>query len=168
MFIFFVVAARLFSVFASILRLCCWSAHKSLAPRIRTLLGVLRHATLNFLAVATLLFFFFCVCPKFCDLAKQRRKIFVGVSEVGKMDFALYFFWLCVFFLVFHFLLLRSRDGLIKWSTYVESKVIGVESLCLEGLVDYSIQAGDIVIYLGSFQGTFACFFANFAVFCPS
>ena len=25
-----------------------------------------------------------------------------------------------------------------KWSTYVESKVIGVKSLCLEGLVDYS------------------------------
>ena len=28
-----------------------------------------------------------------------------------------------------------------KWSTYVESKVITVDSLCLEGLVDYSIQA---------------------------
>ena len=58
----------------------------------------------------TLLFFSFCVCPKFCDLAKQRRKIFVGVSEVGKTDFALFFFWLCVFFLVFLFLLLQSRD----------------------------------------------------------
>ena len=76
------------------------------------MLGVLEQAPLNFVAVATLLFFFFCVCPKFCDLAKQRRKIFVGVSEVGKIDFALYFFWLCVFFLVFHFLLLRSRDSL--------------------------------------------------------
>ena len=64
-----------------------------------------------------------------------------------------------------------SARGLLqrpKWSTYVESKVIGVESLCLEGLVDYSIQAEVIVIYLCSFQGTFACFFANFAVFCPS
>ena len=50
----------------------------------------------------------------------------------------------------------------------MESKVIGVESLCLEGLVDYSIQAEDIRIYLCSFQGTFACFFINFAVFCPS
>ena len=70
----------------------------------------LGQATLNFVAVATLLFFFFCVCPKFCDLAKRRRKIFVGVSEVGKIDFALFFFWLCVFFLVFNFLLLRSRD----------------------------------------------------------
>ena len=50
----------------------------------------------------------------------------------------------------------------------MESRVIGVESLCLEGLVDYSIQAEDIIIYLCSFQGTFACFFANFAVFwCP-
>ena len=50
----------------------------------------------------------------------------------------------------------------------MESKVIGVESLCLEGLVDYSIQAEDIIIYLCTFQGTFACLFANFAVFCPS
>ena len=50
----------------------------------------------------------------------------------------------------------------------MESKVIGVESLCLEGLVDYSIQAEDIIIYWCAFQTTFACFFANFAVFCPS
>ena len=50
----------------------------------------------------------------------------------------------------------------------MESELIGVEPLCLEGLVDYSIQAEDIIIYLCSFQGTFACFFANFAVFCPS
>ena len=55
-----------------------------------------------------------------------------------------------------------------KWSTYVESEVIGVKSLCLEGLVDYSIQAEDIIIYLCAFQGTFGCFFANIAVFCPS
>ena len=64
MFIFFVVAARLFLVFASIHLLCCWSAHKSLAPRTRTLLGVLGQATLIFVAVATLLFLFFCECPK--------------------------------------------------------------------------------------------------------
>ena len=50
----------------------------------------------------------------------------------------------------------------------MESKVIGVESLCLEGLVEYSIQGEDIIIDLCSIQGTFACFFANFAVFCPS
>ena len=50
----------------------------------------------------------------------------------------------------------------------MESKVIGVESLFLEGLVDYSIQAEDITIYLCTFQGTFVCLFANFAVFCPS
>ena len=50
----------------------------------------------------------------------------------------------------------------------MESKVIGVESLCLEGLVDYSIQAEDIIIYMYTFQGTFACIIANFAVFCPS
>ena len=114
LFIFFVVAVRLFLVFASILLLCCPSVHKSLARRTQTWLGVLGHATLNFVAVATLLFFSFCVCPKFCDLAKQRRKIFVGVSEVGKNDFALYIFWLCVFFLVFLFLLLRLRDAIPK------------------------------------------------------
>ena len=62
---------------------------------------VLEQATLIFVAVATLLIFFFCECPKFCNLAKQRCKDFVGVSEVGKIDFALFFFWLCVFFFVF-------------------------------------------------------------------
>ena len=83
-----------------------WGAYKSLAPRARTLLGVLGQATLSFLVVATLLFFFFCECPKFCSLAKQRHKIFWGVSEVGKDDFSLYFILLCVFFLV-----LRCGDG---------------------------------------------------------
>ena len=71
--------------------LCCLSAHKSLAPRTRTLLGALGQATLNFVAVATLLFFFLCECPKFCDLAKHRRKFFWGGSEVGKINFALFF-----------------------------------------------------------------------------
>ena len=61
-----------------------WGAQKSEAPRARTLLGVLGQATLSFFAVATLLFFFFCECPEFCNLAKQRRKIVLGVSEVGK------------------------------------------------------------------------------------
>ena len=55
-----------------------------------------------------------------------------------------------------------------KWITYVELEVIGVKSLCLKGLVANSIQAEDIIIFLCSFQGTFACLFANFAVFCPS
>ena len=50
----------------------------------------------------------------------------------------------------------------------MESKVIGLEPLCLEGLVDYLIQAEDIIIYLCAFQGPFGCFFANIAVFCPS
>ena len=49
----------------------------------RTLLGGLGHATLKFLVVAARLFLAFCVCPKFCNLAKQRRKRFWGVSEVG-------------------------------------------------------------------------------------
>ena len=78
-----------------------WGAHKSLAPRARTLLGGLGQATLSSFAVATLLFVFFGGCPKFCDLAKQRRKIVGGVSEVGKDDgFSLYFFTRCVIFLV--------------------------------------------------------------------
>ena len=89
---------------ASNLLLCCWSAQKSLAPRARTLLGVLGHATLNFVAVATLLFCFFCECPKFCDLARQRRKMFMGVSEVRKIVFALYFCWLRVFFVILYIL----------------------------------------------------------------
>ena len=100
---FFVSAARLLLVFASIHLPCCWSAPKSLAPRARTLLAGLGHATLSFFAVVTLLFVFFCECPKFCDLAKQRCKIFGGVSEVGKGDFSLYFFWRCVVFSAFFF-----------------------------------------------------------------
>ena len=80
-----------------------WGAHKSLAPRARTLLGGLGQATLSFFAVATLLFVFFGECPIFCDLAKQRRKIVGGVSEVGKEDFSLYFCWRCVFFSLFYF-----------------------------------------------------------------
>ena len=96
---FFVFAARLLLVFISIHLSRCWNLHQSLAPRTRTLLGVLGQATLNFVAVTTLLFFFFCVCPKFCDLAKQRRKIFVGVSEVGKIDFAIYFLLVVCLFL---------------------------------------------------------------------
>ena len=49
----------------------------------------------------------------------------------------------------------------------MESEVIGLKSLCLEGLVDYSIQAEDIIIYLCAFQGTFGCFFPNIAFFLP-
>ena len=54
-----------------------------------------------------------------------------------------------------------------KWSTYVESEVIGVKSLCLEGLVDYSIQAEDIIIYLCALQGNFGCFFRQYCCFLP-
>ena len=53
----------------------------------------------------------------------------------------------------------RNLSKRPKWSTYVESKVIGVKLLCLEGLVDYSIQAEDIIIYSCAFQvyNTFVC-----------
>ena len=45
-----------------------------------------------------------------------------------------------------------------KWSTYVESEVIGVKSLCLEGLVGYSIQAEDIIIYLCTYKALLRVF----------
>ena len=54
-----------------------------------------------------------------------------------------------------------------KWSTYVESKVIGVKSLCLEGLVNYSIQAEDIIIYLWGFSRPFWVFFCQYCCFLP-
>ena len=62
----------------------------------------------------------------------------------------------------------RNLSKRPKWRTYVESKVIGVKSLCLEGLVDCTIQVEDIIISLCAFQGTFVCLCANFAVFGPS
>ena len=40
----------------------------------------------------------------------------------------------------------RNLSKRPKWSTYVESKVIGVKSLCLEGLFDCTIQSEDIII----------------------
>ena len=79
-----------------------------LAPMAHTLLGGLGHATFQFFVVAARLLLAFCVCPKLYDLAKQRRKVFWGVSEVGKNDFSVYYRRLCVFFLVL-FSLLRSR-----------------------------------------------------------
>ena len=83
--------------------LCCWSAHKSLAPRTRTLLGVLGQATLNFVTVATLLFFSFCECPKFCDLAKKRCKMFFGGFPGRKDRFCALFFLVVRLFLGFLF-----------------------------------------------------------------
>ena len=50
----------------------------------------------------------------------------------------------------------------------MESKVIGLKSLCVEGLVDCTIQAEDIIIQLCTFQCTFVYLCANFAVFGPS
>ena len=104
---------------ASLLSMCglFWGVHRSLAPRARTLLGGLGQATLSSFAVATLVFVPFGECPKFCDLAKQRRKIVGGVSEVGKDDFSLYFFWRCVIFLVFYFssAAIARRGNRHKW-----------------------------------------------------
>ena len=112
-----------------------WGAHKSLAPRARTLLGGLGQATLSSFAVATLLFVLFGECPKFCDLAKQRRKIVGGVSEVGKDDFSLYFFWRCVIFLVFYFSsaaiarLTPDPGCAVSWATWL--LFTGVPTRCV-------------------------------------
>ena len=73
------------------------------------MLGGLGQATLSFFAVATLLFFFFCECPKFCDLAKQRRKIFVGFLRSEKTIFRFIFSGCASFSWFFIFLLLRAR-----------------------------------------------------------
>ena len=99
-----------------------WGAHKSLAPRARILLCGLGQATLSFFAVATLLFVFFGECPKFCDLAKQRRKIVWGVSEVGEDDFLLYFFggasfsWYFFFFCCDRATLTLARYGCQRYN----------------------------------------------------
>ena len=55
----------------------------------------------KFLVVAARLCLVFCVCLNFDDLAKQWRKVFGVVSEVGKNYFSVYFCRLCVFFWVF-------------------------------------------------------------------
>ena len=47
----------------------------------------------------------------------------------------------------------------------MESEVNGVGSLCLEGLVDYSIQAEDIIIYFSQFSGHFCVFFCQLCCF---
>ena len=111
-----VVVFRAFFVFGLVsLLLFCFplffisTRTSRLAPMERTLLGGLEHATFKFFVVVGCFFLAFCVCPKFYDLTKQRRKVFWGVSEVGKNDFSVYFCRLCVFFLGFYFSLLQSR-----------------------------------------------------------
>ena len=52
-----------------------WGAHKSLAPRARTLLGGLGQATLSFFAVATLLFVFFGECPIYSPMCPIQQAI---------------------------------------------------------------------------------------------
>ena len=111
-----------------------WGPHKFLAPRARTLLGGLGQATLSFFAIATLLFVFFCECPKFCDLAKQRRKIFGGVSEVEKTIFPFFFSggasfsWYIFFF---------CCDHATRWQRATTSNYCP-PSLCPSCLAQYS------------------------------
>ena len=95
-------------VFPFFFLLLGWGAHKSLVSRTRTLLGVLGQATLKFVVVATLLFFVFFECPRFCLLAKLRRKVFGGSLRSEETIFRFIFpavpvsSW-------FFFSLLRSR-----------------------------------------------------------
>ena len=94
-----VVVFRAFFVFDFVPLLLFWflplpsfmTCTSRLAPMARTLLGGLGHAMLKFFVAAARLFLPFCVCPKICDLAKQRRKFFWGVAEVRKNDFSLFF-----------------------------------------------------------------------------
>ena len=57
-----------------------------LASMVRTLLGGLGRPTLQFFVVAARWFLAFCVCPKFCDVAKQRRKTFWGGGGFIDLD----------------------------------------------------------------------------------
>ena len=66
----------------------------------------------KFFVVAARLFLMFCVCPNFGDLAKQRRKVFRGVSGVGKNDFS-FFFVRCASFSCFFFSAAIARD--VPW-----------------------------------------------------
>ena len=90
--------------------LCCWSAHKSLAPRTRTLLGVLGQATLNFVAVATLLFFFSVSVLNFATSPNSGVKFFWGFLRSEK-SILRFIFSGCASFSWFFFLLLRSSDA---------------------------------------------------------
>ena len=71
----------------------CWlviissHVHKPLAPTARSLLRVLRHATLKFAVVVAHLFTVSCDCPKVFHLSKQRHKMFLVASDVEKNDF---------------------------------------------------------------------------------
>ena len=84
-----------------------WGAHKSLAPRARTLLGGLGQATLSFFAVATLLFFFSVSVLNFATSPNSGVKFLGGFLRSEKTIFlgGASFFW----YLTFR--LLRSRDS---------------------------------------------------------
>ena len=56
-----------------------------------------------------------------------------------------------------------APSGAHMWN----QKVIGIKSLCLEGLVDYPIQPEDIIIYLCAFQGIIWVFFRQYCCFLP-
>ena len=83
-----------------------WGAHKSLAPRARTLLGGLGQATLSFLAAATLLFFFFVSVLNFATSPNSGVKFLGGFLRSEKTIFRFIFSggasfsWFCIFLLL--------------------------------------------------------------------
>ena len=86
-----------------------WGAHKSLAPRARTLLGGLGQATLSFFAVATLLFVFFVLVLNFATSPNSGVKFLGGFLRSEKTIFSFFFSggasfsWYFIFLLLFFF-----------------------------------------------------------------
>ena len=91
------------------LLLVVWDTHKSLPPATCIFASCFWDARLKYTFSWLQLFSFVPYVSIFANLAKQRRKKFQGVSEVGKKDFSAYFFRCCVFFLFG--ILLCDRSG---------------------------------------------------------
>ena len=88
-----------------------WGAHKSLAPRERTLLGGLGQATLSVFAVVTLLFIFLFVSVlSFATLPNSGVKFLGGFLRSKKKIFRFIFSGGASFSWFFIFLMLCSRD----------------------------------------------------------
>ena len=102
-----------------------WGAHKSLAPRARTLLGGSGQATLSFFAVGNLLFFFFSECPKFATSPNSGVKFLRGFVRSEKTIFR-FIFSGCASFSWFFFSAARAR-AYPRWS--VQSAIDWVSGL---------------------------------------
>ena len=90
-----------------------WGAHKSLAPRARTLLGGLGQATLSFFAVATLLFSVFVSVLNFGTSPNSGVKLLGGFLRSEKTIFR-FIFSACASFSWFFFFFCCDRAGKAK------------------------------------------------------